>query len=190
MKGRGARKLELALEQIHLPIQDSYCIDLGASHGGFVRTLLENGAARVSAVDVAYGILDYSLRVDPRVSAIERSNVRNIEPSWFEDLPSSGKIIVTCDVSFMSIRTVLASLADFLHGTGLAMEGLFLVKPQFEDSKSTVKGILKDPIRREEIISEIRSFCVAKGFEVKGRMDLPEISGKNLEVFLHLSYEK
>ncbi len=186
MRGRGSRKLELALEALPIEIAGRTCIDLGASHGGFVRVLLDAGAAHVFAVDVAYGILDYPLRIDPRVTAIERSNVRNLDPAWFGELPE--QIVVTCDVSFMSIRTVLTALKRLLGFGERTMEGLFLLKPQFEDSKSTEKGILKDEGRRSEIIQETEEFCGAQGFGVTGRFDLPVESGKNREVFLRLVY--
>jgi len=175
-------------------VRDAICIDVGASHGGFTRTLLEHGAKRVYAVDVAYGIFDYNLRIDPRVRTLERRNARNIDPSWFvdrmEDNPEK-KLFITCDVSFISLKTMLQSIAMFLPKSGMNfVHGLFLVKPQFEDSKATRRGILLDENRREEIVEAILVEARKLGFRERGRFDLPEEAGKNKELFVALSWEK
>ncbi|MBL8021872.1 MAG: hypothetical protein JNM27_19515 [Leptospirales bacterium] len=197
MKNRGARKLELALEARPEEVQKikgAVCIDLGSSHGGFARTLLENEAKRVYCVDVAYGILDYTLRIDPRVKPLERKNARNLDVSWFPDLMEGNeaeRVYFTCDLSFISLRTVLSSVVQFLNASSLNhMDGIFLVKPQFEDSRSTEKGILRDDAVREAIIERTAKAAEELGFSTRGRFDLPAMPGKNLEVFLFLSWQR
>lgn len=188
MNSRGKRKLEQAFAAFPVNVEGDTVIDIGSSHGGFASLLLEKGARRLYCIDVAYGILDYSIRRDVRVAALDRRNVREISASWFEDETfPGGRVFVTCDVSFMSIRTVLAALARFLDETHLSMRGLFLIKPQFEDSKSTEKGILKDESIRMRILEQSAGYAETLGFQVLGRKDIEPEKGKNIETFLFLS---
>ncbi len=159
--GRGALKLLGALADLSVGderITGRVCLDIGASHGGFTAVLLERGAARVYALDVAYGIFEYTLRVNPRVIPLERKNVRHLERAWFAaaDLDRSPWFI-TCDVSFLSLGTVLAALCQAFGDQGPAWEGVFLVKPQFEDSRSAESGVVRDEGRRLELLENVRA---------------------------------
>jgi TlyA family rRNA methyltransferase/putative hemolysin len=142
------------------------CIDLGASHGGFTKVLLEKGAAEVYAVDVAYGIFDFNLRRDERVKVLERKNVRDINSSWFSEDSLKEDLFIVSDLSFISIKTVLNVLRDFLIKSNCKMRGLFLVKPQFESSAETENGIINDETIRLRIVDEVRLFAEAQGFHV------------------------
>lgn len=188
MNSRGKRKLEQAFAAFPVSVENEPVIDIGSSHGGFASLLLEKGARHLYCIDVAYGILDYSIRRDSRVTALDRKNIREINTSWFEgEAFEGGRVFITCDVSFMSIRTVLNSLSRFLDEVPLSMRGLFLVKPQFEDSKSTEKGILKDESVRMRILEQSCEYARMLGFQVLGRKDIEPEKGKNVETFLFLS---
>lgn len=164
---RAAHKLLGALEEFHPRIRDRICLDLGAAHGGFTQVLLEFGALRVYALDVAYGIFDYQLRIDERVIVWERRNARLLEPAWFgaEELAHPEGLFVSCDLSFISLRSIiprLRLLAGELRGE---LEGILLIKPQFEDSRSTSSGVMTDENRRLEIVEEIRNLAGENGFQ-------------------------
>lgn len=188
MNSRGKRKLEQAFAAFPVSVEGDTVIDIGSSHGGFASLLLEKGARHVYCIDVAYGILDYSIRRQGKVTALDRHNVREINSLWFAGESFPGRhVFVTCDVSFMSIRTVLSSLCRFLDQEQLSMRGLFLIKPQFEDSKSTQKGILKDETIRRRILDQSSDFARSLGFQVQGLKDIEPEKGKNVESFLFLS---
>ncbi len=150
------------------------CVDLGASHGGFSKVLKEKGALRIYAVDVAYGIFDYSLRKDPAVVVLERKNARDIQESWFlpEDLrrnsSGSGKpdLFIVSDLSFISLKTIMNSLIVFLKETRCTAAGLLLIKPQFEAGALTEKGILTDDSLRNRITEDVCSHARSLGFRV------------------------
>ena len=119
---RAAHKLLGALEIFKPEVQGRICLDLGASHGGFTQVMLEAGARRVYAVDVAYGIFDYNLRQDPRVVVLERRNARDLEAEWLdsEDLSNPEGFLCTADLSFISLRSILGPLYRLSkHITGL-----------------------------------------------------------------------
>ncbi|MCB1307597.1 MAG: hypothetical protein KDK30_05445 [Leptospiraceae bacterium] len=196
--GRGADKMRQALEQfrahghdIENQIRNSICLDVGASHGGFTRVLLDNGAVRVYALDVAYGILDYRLRQDRRVIPLERVNIRTITPELFapEDLRSPGRFFVTVDVAFMSLLTVVDALLQLMRTTALSdrVRGVLLLKPQFENSQATQDGVIRDA----RIRASIRDECLARLHErqvhVFDCIDSP-LSGArgNREFFLYV----
>lgn len=164
---RAAYKLLGALQEFGPLIQDRICLDLGASHGGFTQVLLENGAARVYALDVAYGIFDYRLRTDPRVTLWERRNARLLKPEWFDaaDLAHPAGIFVSSDLSFISLRSIFPALRELAGELTGELEGILLIKPQFEDSRATEKGIMTDEKRRQEIISEVVELAAEHGFE-------------------------
>ena len=147
---RGGEKLSAALDRFGVDPRDRRCLDAGASTGGFTDCLLQRGAACVVAVDVGYGQLSWSLRNDPRVILLERTNVRHLGPS---DLPFAPELVVA-DLSFISLRVVLPSLA------ALASEGaafIPLVKPQFEASPDDVGkgGVVRDPVVWRRVLSEV-----------------------------------
>ena len=175
------------------------CIDIGASHGGFTQVLLEHGARLVYAIDVAYGILDYGLRNDTRVRLLERKNFRHAKPDWFleEDLEllteahgSPEALFVTCDVSFISLKTILCTLKGLLDELGVPMQGVFLLKPQFEDSAATKKGIVCDPDLSIKIRLQFEAACRALGFVVEDSREA-DLQGRhgNQEYVYRLRYD-
>jgi 23S rRNA (cytidine1920-2'-O)/16S rRNA (cytidine1409-2'-O)-methyltransferase len=143
---RGGIKLENALEALGIEVSGRECLDVGASTGGFTDCLLQRGAARVAAVDVAYGQIDQRLREDPRVIVAERLNARELVPS---DLPFPPTL-ATVDVSFISLAKILPAVAGCLAAAG---EVLAMVKPQFELGRERVrKGVVRDAAGRREAI--------------------------------------
>ena len=194
--GRAAYKLLGALEDmpdLRAMIEGRVCLDIGAAHGGFTRVLLEAGAAKVYALDVAYGMLDFNLRRDERVVPLERKNVRHIERSWFapEDF-THAPWFLTCDAAFISLGTVLAAVAPVLaEAPPVAWDGVFLVKPQFEDSRSAEGGVVRDQARRLELLEAVRERARTLGLVVG--VDRPaRITGQkgNQEYCLVLSTER
>lgn len=176
---RGGSKLENALVELEIDVAGRDCLDVGASTGGFTDCLLQRGAARVAAVDVAYGQLDLRLREDPRVEVIERLNARALELS---DLPFVPEL-ATIDVSFISLTKVLPAVAGCL-----AIEGeiLAMVKPQFELGRERVgKGVVRDPADRREAILKVACAARDLGLPVRGfaSSGLPGPKG-NRETFL------
>ena len=157
---RGGVKLQAALEAFEIPVQDSVCMDVGASTGGFTDCLLKNGAAQVFAVDVGYGQLAWRLRQDPRVVVIERTNVRYLP---FDKI---GRLVdlITIDVSFISLRIVVPAVQQFVHPQGRIIA---LVKPQFEVGKENVGkgGVVRDPHLHEAVLSDLSRFFPTVGFE-------------------------
>jgi 23S rRNA (cytidine1920-2'-O)/16S rRNA (cytidine1409-2'-O)-methyltransferase len=159
---RGGVKLENALEALRVDVSNRDCLDVGASTGGFTDCLLQRGASRVVAADVAYGQLDVRLREDPRVYVIERLNARMMEPGDLPFVPS----LATIDVSFISLAKVLPAVARCLDPNG---EILAMVKPQFELGKSRVgRGVVRDPADRREAILRVAEAAAALGLPVRG----------------------
>jgi 23S rRNA (cytidine1920-2'-O)/16S rRNA (cytidine1409-2'-O)-methyltransferase len=159
---RGGTKLENALEALGIEVGDRECLDVGASTGGFTDCLLQRGATRVIAADVAYGQLDLRLREDPRVYVIERLNARALEPGDLPFVPS----LATVDVSFISLAKILPAVA---HCLGHGGEALAMVKPQFELGKSRVgRGVVRDPADRGEAILKVAEAARALGLPVRG----------------------
>lgn len=159
---RGGTKLENALETLGIDVDGRECLDVGASTGGFTDCLLQRGAARVAAVDVAYGQLDVRLREDPRVHVIERLNARAMAPG---DLPFEPSL-ATVDVSFISLTKVLPAVARCLEPGG---DVLAMVKPQFELGKERVgRGVVRDPADRREAILTVAVAARGLGLPVRG----------------------
>ena len=159
---RGGVKLENALEALGIDVAGRDCLDVGASTGGFTDCLLQRGAARVIAADVAYGQIDVRLRSDPRVHVLERLNARALEPA---DLPFAPSL-ATIDVSFISLTKVLPAAAYCLEPGG---EVLAMVKPQFELGKERVgRGVVRDPADRREAILEVAAAARELGLPVRG----------------------
>jgi 23S rRNA (cytidine1920-2'-O)/16S rRNA (cytidine1409-2'-O)-methyltransferase len=150
---RGGLKLEAALHEFRFDVHGLDCIDIGASTGGFTDCLLQNGARKVFAVDVGYGQLAWKLRQDPRVIAIERSNIRNLQDTA---LPCPVDL-ATIDVSFISLRIVVPAALRFLKKPSFIFA---LVKPQFEVGKGMVGkgGVVRDPGQHETVIKELTAF--------------------------------
>ncbi|HEY3552889.1 MAG TPA: TlyA family RNA methyltransferase [Solirubrobacterales bacterium] len=159
---RGGIKLENALEALGVDVADRDCLDVGASTGGFTDCLLQRGAKRVIAADVAYGQLDVRLREDPRVYVIERLNARAMERGDLPFVPS----LATVDVSFISLVKVLPAVIRCLEPAG---EVLAMVKPQFELGKNRVgRGVVRDPVDRREAILEVAGAARELGLPIRG----------------------
>jgi 23S rRNA (cytidine1920-2'-O)/16S rRNA (cytidine1409-2'-O)-methyltransferase len=176
---RGGEKLANALERLGVDPAGRDCLDVGASTGGFTDCLLQAGARRVSALDVGDGQLHPRLRADPRVTVIERANVRELE-----ELPFAPEL-VTCDVSFISVRT---ALPPALRLARRGWEALVLVKPQFEAGRQEVrKGVVRDPGVHRRVLKEVTDRAEGWNAAVGGVVDsgLPGPKG-NREFFVHL----
>jgi 23S rRNA (cytidine1920-2'-O)/16S rRNA (cytidine1409-2'-O)-methyltransferase len=159
---RGGVKLENALDALGLDVSGRGCLDVGASTGGFTDCMLQRGASRVIAADVAYGQIDAGLRGDPRVTVIERLNARELEPG---DLPFRPEL-VTIDVSFISLTKVLPAVARCLAPGG---EVLAMVKPQFELGRERVgRGVVRDPADRREAILAVALAARELGLPIRG----------------------
>ena len=137
---RGGEKLAAALDRFDVVVSGRNWLDAGASTGGFTDCLLQHGAARVAAIDVGYGQLDWTLRNDERVVVLERTNVRNLEPSALPFRPEG----VTADLSFISLRLVLPALT---RCSTVDADYVLLVKPQFEAGRDAVGkgGVVRNP---------------------------------------------
>ena len=180
--GRGAEKLGPALAHFGIAVCGREALDVGASTGGFTQVLLEAGAARVIALDVGRGQLDWSLRNDARVALREGVNVRYLEPDSLPFRPS----LATIDVSFISLRQVLEkTCACLAPGADIVA----LVKPQFEVGRGRVGkgGIVRDPALWDEVLKGLVAFTREHGLGPVGiaRSVLPGAFG-NVEFFLHL----
>ncbi|HXX49077.1 MAG TPA: TlyA family RNA methyltransferase [Myxococcota bacterium] len=178
---RGGEKLAGALDALALDPAGLRCADVGASTGGFTDCLLQRGAASVFALDVGRGQLDAKLRADPRVESLERTNVRHFE------LPAGRAPydLVTADVSFISLRTVLPRLRALVRPGGRL---LVLVKPQFElERRSAPKGVVRDPELRARAVRGVREAAEGLALLALGEAEsaLPGPKG-NREVFLLL----
>jgi 23S rRNA (cytidine1920-2'-O)/16S rRNA (cytidine1409-2'-O)-methyltransferase len=159
---RGGIKLDNALDVLGLDVAGRDCLDVGASTGGFSDCLLQRGAPRVVAVDVAYGQLDLRLREDPRVTVIERLNGRELQPA---DLPFAPSL-ATVDVSFISLTKILPAVARCLAPGG---EALAMVKPQFELGRERVgRGVVRDAGDRREAILAVAHAARDLGLPVRG----------------------
>jgi 23S rRNA (cytidine1920-2'-O)/16S rRNA (cytidine1409-2'-O)-methyltransferase len=179
---RGAHKLIGALDAFTgVTVRDRDCLDAGASTGGFTQVLLERGAARVAAVDVGYGQLAWSLRSDPRVTVIERTNVRSLTVA---DLPFRPMLVVA-DLSFIPLELVLPALAGVAASSA---DFVLMVKPQFEVGRAAVgDGVVRDPGLRMSAVRGVAGAGAALGLDVMGvaASPLPGPSG-NVEYFLWL----
>ena len=167
---RAGEKLAGALDEFGIRIEDRLCIDAGASTGGFTDALLQRGAARVLAVDVGYGQLDWCLRNDPRVVVMERTNVRHL------------------DLSFISLAVALERLVST---TPTLREAVVLVKPQFETGPGSVGrgGLVRDPGVHAAVIRRVVGFFDSQGFGAVG-VARAAVAGKksgNREYPLHLA---
>ena len=179
---RGGLKLEKAMREFGLQLQGRTCMDIGASTGGFTDCMLQNGAQRVYSVDVGYGQLAWSLRTDPRVVNLERTNARYLTR---EQVPEEIGFF-SVDVSFISLTLILPAVRPLLAEHGQAV---CLIKPQFEAGREKVgkKGVVRDKAVHEEVIEKIRSFALENGFSVLGLTFSP-IKGPegNIEYLIYL----
>lgn len=165
---RGGLKLKAAIDAFHLDVRGHVCADIGASTGGFTDCLLQEGAARVHAIDVGWGQLHEKLRADGRVVSRERVNARHLTD---EELPEPVGVVVI-DVSFISLKLVLPAVLPKLSPGGLLIA---LVKPQFEVGRDRIDkgGVVRDAEARREAIDDVTAFVRGEGLEVVGRIDSP-----------------
>jgi 23S rRNA (cytidine1920-2'-O)/16S rRNA (cytidine1409-2'-O)-methyltransferase len=180
---RGGEKLAGALAELEIEVTGEDCLDVGASTGGFTDCLLQAGASRVCALDVGYGQLHPRLRDDPRVTVLERTNVRDLS---CKDLPFAPTF-VTCDVSFIGLDKALPpALACAAPG----WRALVLVKPQFEAGPEDVGkgGVVRDPAVRRRVLDDVTARIPEWGGRVLGVADsaLPGPKG-NRELFVYLA---
>jgi 23S rRNA (cytidine1920-2'-O)/16S rRNA (cytidine1409-2'-O)-methyltransferase len=176
---RGGEKLAGALE--HFPVQVSglVCADVGASTGGFTDCLLQNGARRVYAIDVGYGILHWKLRQDPRVVLMERTNARYVERL------TEPVELVTIDASFISLKILLPVVAGWFSPN--AGQVIALIKPQFEAGRQEVArgdGVIRNSQIHARVLREILEFAAQIGFSVRGLVPSPLLGPKGNIEFL------
>ena len=166
--GRGGLKLEGALAHFGLDPAGLTCLDVGASTGGFTDCLLQHGAAKVYALDVGHGQLDWKIRSDPRVVVMEHCNARHLQSG---DLPEKVQFAVA-DVSFISLTLVLPPMAGLLTDGGMIVA---LIKPQFELSRAEVGrgGVVRDDGARQRAVDKIRDFAIRLGWSWGGVVDSP-----------------
>ena len=180
---RGGEKLVHALDAFGVDPAGRDCLDVGASTGGFTDVLLQRGAARVIALDVGRGQLHPRLREDPRVTVLERTNARALR-----ELPFAPELI-TCDVSFISLRT---ALPPALRLAAPGWQAVVLVKPQFEAGRAEARrGVVRDPEVWRRVLRETAETALGWEAEVAGVVDsgLPGPKG-NREFFLHLAHRE
>lgn len=176
---RGGLKLEAALDAFGLDPTDMVAVDVGASTGGFTDCLLQRGAAQVFAIDVGYGQLAWKLRQDPRVTSIERTNVRNLR-----SLPDGVLAdLAVIDVSFIGLELVLPAVARLLRPAGSA---LTLIKPQFEAGRGQVGkgGVVKDPAVHRQVLLRVLGWAGGNGWRVLGLIRSPITGPKGNVEFL------
>jgi len=177
---RGGQKLDGALGELGVEVRGRVCLDVGASTGGFTDVLLQRGARAVIAVDVGYGQLAWSLRQDPRVQLLERTNIRQLQA-----LPQPATL-ATVDVSYISLRQVLPQVKRLLDPPG---DVIALVKPQFEVGKGRVGkgGVVRDPAQHAEVLGTLRQASGDMGFQWLAEAASPITGAKgNREFFIHL----
>jgi len=179
--GRGGLKLAHALDTFQIDVTGREALDIGASTGGFTDVLLQRGAARVVALDVGHGQLDWRLRNDPRVVVIEHFNARRLTPA---DLPAAAGIVAV-DVSFISLRLILPQIPAVLADGG---DVVVLVKPQFEAGRGEVRdGIIKDPAVHARVVEEVAAAGAEVGLRRVSAIPSPVTGQKgNVEFLLHL----
>lgn len=177
---RGGLKLEKGLEHFNINVKGTCCLDVGASSGGFSDCLLQAGAAKVFAVDVAYGQLDWKIRQDPKVVVFERFNARNLQP---ETLGQPIDLAVM-DTSFISITAIIPVLLPLFHQDRITI--IALIKPQFELPKSKIGkgGVVRDPGLHQEAIDKIKDFAQSQNFMWNGAIVSPILGPKGNREFL------
>ncbi len=178
---RGGLKLAKAMEVFPIRLENAVCMDIGASHGGFTDCMLQNGAAKVYAVDVGYGQLDYKLRSDCRVVNMEKTNIRYIDSESIEPLD-----FVSVDVSFISLKLVLP-VAYSLMKEGAC--SVCLVKPQFEAGREQVgkNGIVREQKTHLQVLKNVGDYALETGFSIEG-VDFSPVKGAkgNIEYLMFL----
>ena len=165
---RGGEKLQAAFDQFSLSVTGKVCADIGASTGGFTDCLLQGGAARVFAIDVGYGILDWRIRNHPLVEVLERTNARSVE-----QLPDPVDFF-TADVSFISLKKILPAASGWFSEAG--GQAVVLIKPQFEATREEAakgSGVIQDPEIHQRILLEVLDFAAEHQFQTLGLIRSP-----------------
>jgi 23S rRNA (cytidine1920-2'-O)/16S rRNA (cytidine1409-2'-O)-methyltransferase len=182
--GRGGLKLERALRDFEIDVNEFDCLDVGASTGGFTDCLLQHGARHVIAVDVGHNQIDWRLRTDSRVGIRERVNARYLQPDDF----ATKFDLVVMDVSFISATKILPALLPLLNPAGRL---IILIKPQFEVGRGEVGkgGIVRDPEQHARVIKEVNAAAKELGLELRGVIESP-IQGADGNVEFLALYEK
>ncbi|MBF0780398.1 MULTISPECIES: TlyA family RNA methyltransferase [unclassified Granulicatella] len=183
---RGGLKLEKAIDYFGLHLKDHTVLDIGASTGGFTDVALQHQAKLSYALDVGYNQLDWKLRQDERVEVMERVNFRYAR---LEDFTKGQPTFATIDVSFISLRLILPTLATILVPKG---EVVALIKPQFEAGRESVgkKGIVRDSKVHEDVIERMVQFSLENGYCVNGLTFSPITGGEgNIEFLLYLTLD-
>lgn len=180
---RGGLKLEKSMKVWPICLDNTVCMDIGASTGGFTDCMLQNGAAKVYAVDVGYGQLDYKLRIDPRVVNMEKCNIRYLD---FDKIIEPVNFI-SIDVSFISLKLVFPVASKLLSEDGSLV---CLVKPQFEAGRDQVgkKGIVRDKKVHRQVIGNVIQYAEENGLFAAGLTFSPVTGAKgNIEYLLFLT---
>ena len=161
--GRGALKLEKALDHFKIDMQSKVALDIGASTGGFTDCLLQRGTEKVYAVDVGHGQLDWKIRSDPRVSVVEKLNARFLSRAHIPELVD----LCVIDVSFISLSLILPNAFELITPSGVI---LALIKPQFELERADIGrgGIVRDPELHQKAQDKIVQFVTRLGHTVSG----------------------
>lgn len=178
---RGGDKLDHALTVLSVEVAGEEVCDLGSSTGGFVDRLLQGGAARVVAVDVGYGQLDWRLQEDPRVTVLDRTNARRLTCDMLPFRPS----FVTADLSFVSLTVALEAVLECLRS---GYRGLVLVKPQFEAGRERVGkgGVVRDPTVHRDVLLQVCAWLAGRGAAILGVCDSGHPGPKgNVEYFVY-----
>lgn len=178
---RGGLKLAKGLEFFHIDPTGLVCADIGASTGGFTDCLLQHGAAKIYAIDVGYGQLDWKLRQDERIIVMERTNARHLQPGDITELLD----LIVIDASFISLRLLLPPLPPLFRHRPLI---LALIKPQFEVGKGKVGkgGVVRNEELHQQVINEIKSFADGLSLQTLGITDSPILGPKGNREFLIL----
>ena len=183
---RGGHKLKKAMSVFPISLKDKFCMDIGASTGGFTDCMLTNGASKVYAIDVGYGQLAWKLRCDERVVNLERTNFRYVTHEQVPDEVDFASV----DVSFISLNKILPPLYNLLKQNASAV---CLIKPQFEAGKEKVgkKGVVREISVHLEVVIAVTSFMIEQGFSVIG-LDFSPIKGPegNIEYLAYIKKEE
>ena len=180
---RGGIKLEGAIKHFSVNVQSLVLLDVGASTGGFTDCLLKRGAERIIAIDVGYGQFAWKLRQDPRVTVMEKTNIRYLTADDL-GLLAQGAVI---DVSFISLKLVIPAVSRLLKDHAFMVA---LIKPQFEVGKGKIGkgGVVREPDLHESVVADLKIFCTQSGWSVKGVVPSPILGPKgNREFFIHLT---
>ncbi len=193
---RGGLKLARALEHWRIDVRGRACMDVGASTGGFTDCLLQNGAARVIAIDTGYGQMDVKLRSDPRVRLLEKTNARYLTPEqiWADAAQRATISVVCMDVSFISATLVLPAVIACARAAGPpeGLELVVLVKPQFEAGREQVGkgGIVRDPQAQQAAVARVAAVVEELGGQDIGVIESPILGAEgNREFLLHARFD-